>query len=401
MVISARFEKADGSVVVHIACTRNFFNGPMRIVAVDAKGREHVPSQTHDPFVADLTQLTATFQNLPLKQIKYFRLQTRPYQWVEFRNVPLQPGQKRGVQGEKAARSDVPWGDWNAGWSVRLRAAKSTWTSEELPEFTIDLRKRETAEPDTVWQTLDNWLLEVDGRRFRFDVFTTSWEHKQVFEPGTARLGFITFHFHRDETGASRPNRRRPRVDQFLQPGSCRKRWPGIRAIPSPKSFPVDPGQTCRAGRLSNTPTPRPGESEPDLAFSNPLEVQIEEKPSAVVEIADHPGGPWIAKLPAGVTVELKGVGGDSRWWRPDGLPLEKSLYDQREVGDLLSPRNEVHRMFLARVDNQTAGRCGMNYEVTPRDTLSGPGTVIGSKAFPAASPSCRSQRMCRRRTVP
>ena len=73
------------------------------------------------------------------------------------------------VGGERAAKPDVPWGDWNASWSVRLRAAKATWTSEELPEFTIDLRKREKGEPDSVRQTLDNWLLDVDGRRFRFE----------------------------------------------------------------------------------------------------------------------------------------------------------------------------------------------------------------------------------------
>ena len=97
--------------------------------------------------------------------------------------------------------SGISWGDWCAGWSMRLCATKATWTHDELPEFTIDLRKRETGEPDAVQQTLHNWLLDVDGRRFRLAIFTTSREHKQVFEPGVARQGFLTFRFHRDESG--------------------------------------------------------------------------------------------------------------------------------------------------------------------------------------------------------
>ncbi len=66
----------------------------MRIIAVDANGQEHAPSGTRsvNAFGAGTSQVTATFQNLPLKQIKHFRLQTRPYQWVFFRKVPLHPG---------------------------------------------------------------------------------------------------------------------------------------------------------------------------------------------------------------------------------------------------------------------------------------------------------------------
>lgn len=37
------------------------------------------------------------FSKVSLKDIQVFRLQTRPYQWVEFRNVSLQPGHKTHV----------------------------------------------------------------------------------------------------------------------------------------------------------------------------------------------------------------------------------------------------------------------------------------------------------------
>jgi len=48
--------------------------------------------------------------------------------------------------------------------------------------------------------------------------------------------------------------------------------------------------------------------------------------PTGLVDVAAHPGGPWIARLTNGVTVELLGVSEnpsqDRPWWRPDGSPL-------------------------------------------------------------------------------
>ena len=38
------------------------------------------------------------FWNLPLSSIKEFRLQVRPYHWVDFQNISLQPGQQTIVQ---------------------------------------------------------------------------------------------------------------------------------------------------------------------------------------------------------------------------------------------------------------------------------------------------------------
>lgn len=35
---------------------------------------------------------------MPLSSIKEFRLQVRPYDWVEFKNVSLQSGQKTDVK---------------------------------------------------------------------------------------------------------------------------------------------------------------------------------------------------------------------------------------------------------------------------------------------------------------
>ena len=63
-----------------------------RVVAADKQGCEQTPATWDSTVVNGVTQLTPSFRNLPLQQIKEFRLQARPYQHVEFRNVALQPG---------------------------------------------------------------------------------------------------------------------------------------------------------------------------------------------------------------------------------------------------------------------------------------------------------------------
>jgi hypothetical protein len=57
-----------------------------------------------------LRRLTATFQDLPLEEIKAFRFQARPYQAVEFRHVALEPGKKAAVEIEEkpAAGAEAP-----------------------------------------------------------------------------------------------------------------------------------------------------------------------------------------------------------------------------------------------------------------------------------------------------
>jgi beta-lactamase regulating signal transducer with metallopeptidase domain len=56
----------------------------------------------------DLSSLTYIFNDLPLETVKEFRFQTRPYTWVEFRNVSLQPGIKTEVHVEIEGEMVVP-----------------------------------------------------------------------------------------------------------------------------------------------------------------------------------------------------------------------------------------------------------------------------------------------------
>ena len=71
-----------------------------RIAAIDSDG--NILQAVSKPWVGagKIRQTTAHFENLRLDQIKEFQFQTRPYEWVTFKNVSLRPGVKTDVQVE-------------------------------------------------------------------------------------------------------------------------------------------------------------------------------------------------------------------------------------------------------------------------------------------------------------
>lgn len=62
----------------------------LRVVAVTTQGQMVLPNQIGGNSIGTLDQITARF-DLPLPQIKEFRVETRPFRWVEFKDVALQP----------------------------------------------------------------------------------------------------------------------------------------------------------------------------------------------------------------------------------------------------------------------------------------------------------------------
>ena len=64
----------------------------VRVVTVLADGKE--VASGWNPEVADgrVQQITQSFGGLSIKDIKEFNVQARPFQWAEFKNVPLRPG---------------------------------------------------------------------------------------------------------------------------------------------------------------------------------------------------------------------------------------------------------------------------------------------------------------------
>ena len=75
-------------------------NGPqVQVVAIGTDGQLHPGEPSKSGRADKLTQLTIRFPNLAVKDVKAFRLQSRPYEWVEFRNVALQPKSSTGRSG--------------------------------------------------------------------------------------------------------------------------------------------------------------------------------------------------------------------------------------------------------------------------------------------------------------
>jgi len=88
------YEK-DGKTIIAVAYS---YKGDVRITAVPKKGESITAgSSTHN--VEGFSGMEARF-NLPLDKIKEFQFQTRPYQWITFKNVSLRPGVKTDVQVE-------------------------------------------------------------------------------------------------------------------------------------------------------------------------------------------------------------------------------------------------------------------------------------------------------------
>ncbi len=74
-------------------------NVTQRIVAIDNSGKLH-PWKGHTGSVSNsqMRQSIGTFPSLKLEQIEKFQFQTRPYEWVEFKNVSVKPNFKTDVQ---------------------------------------------------------------------------------------------------------------------------------------------------------------------------------------------------------------------------------------------------------------------------------------------------------------
>jgi len=69
-----------------------------RIIAVDKNGQPHVSKNIGSIASGEIDQITAKFYDLKLSDIVEFQFQTRPYEWVTFKNVSLKPNFKTDVQ---------------------------------------------------------------------------------------------------------------------------------------------------------------------------------------------------------------------------------------------------------------------------------------------------------------
>jgi len=108
-----------------------------RIIAVDQKSNIHTSSGGSGIGNGSWMQTTVHFKDLQIDEIKEFQFQSRPYQWVEFKNVSLKPNFKTDVQVEgkevgKDNKTEPPW--------IGYDTQEGNLASESNPQIAIDVR---------------------------------------------------------------------------------------------------------------------------------------------------------------------------------------------------------------------------------------------------------------------
>ncbi len=103
---SQAIEDAEGTHI--IATTPWYTDRVKRVVAVDVQGALHTDARSSIVSSGNVGQMTAAvFQGLRRDNMREFQFQVRPYEWVEFENVSLQPGVKTEPRVQTSSESPV------------------------------------------------------------------------------------------------------------------------------------------------------------------------------------------------------------------------------------------------------------------------------------------------------
>lgn len=90
--------------------THSLTSVDQRVVAIDKEGKLHQSIRSDNQSVGPLVQTTATFE-MRLDDIDHFEIQERPFEWVEFKSIPLKeipPGSLAETIPEKFKRKTNP-----------------------------------------------------------------------------------------------------------------------------------------------------------------------------------------------------------------------------------------------------------------------------------------------------
>jgi beta-lactamase regulating signal transducer with metallopeptidase domain/peroxiredoxin len=142
-----------------------------RIIAVDRNGHIHTSSRYSGMGGGSWMQTTVHFKDLRIDEIKEFQFQTRPYDWVLFKNVSLKPNFKTDVQVEVEgpAKEDIGSDSPNPGlrspsvpviaYEVKLNFADPTVTdgsfhSYQSVSFNMSFHSFDSLKTDTLFGRL-------------------------------------------------------------------------------------------------------------------------------------------------------------------------------------------------------------------------------------------------------
>lgn len=85
-------------ICIGITHTINNKDREFRVIAIDKEGKIHLSAEHGSSGMGDLFHKDAVFPNLAYGQLKEYQFQTRPYEWITFKNVSLRPGVKTEVK---------------------------------------------------------------------------------------------------------------------------------------------------------------------------------------------------------------------------------------------------------------------------------------------------------------
>jgi hypothetical protein len=167
-VAIAQAEKADGGT--RIAISHHIPDDQdARLVAEDNQGGIHA---SREEKLHPSPQIVV-FDNLQPADIRCFRLEVRPFRWVEFRNVSLEPGHKTDVE----VVVEPPWGEAVEGGSLEAAAAVN---AESAPAADLSSQPAaKTEEPPSV--DLDAIVRQIMLRQESVKTIDYSWTCHDFF----------------------------------------------------------------------------------------------------------------------------------------------------------------------------------------------------------------------------
>jgi len=108
IIFTEAYSTQQGYAIVTVTHKTDIQKENWRIVAIDEEGKLHNADSYQEQEIDELKQNMVHFRKLKSKQIRRFEFQTRPYEWVTFKNVSLQPGMKTDVRVETADYTENP-----------------------------------------------------------------------------------------------------------------------------------------------------------------------------------------------------------------------------------------------------------------------------------------------------
>ena len=105
IVFSRSLSDKHGNAVVIVS--HNYKDRDCRVVAIDKEGEKHTATSTGGSSAGEQNQTQWTFATVAQEEVKEFELQTRSYEWIEFKELPSSASEDNKTQPPTEATSAV------------------------------------------------------------------------------------------------------------------------------------------------------------------------------------------------------------------------------------------------------------------------------------------------------